>query len=276
MSKRIYTTFGGRAYDRTIRRIFDYAKPCGADELWIYDDKWLVEQEFYRLNQKWWSTPDTKYNLPNGRGFGWFIWKPFIMMHALSKCQEGDIVLFTDADTFPVNQFGMLYDRCHQDGGIMLFEAQGCNHLHWCKDDTHTVMGQQDLIGKDLLHACARFFLFEKGPWIGQQFLAEWLAYCLNPLANTFDVSRIHDGCRDIDGDFEPTDYHLQEARCEQAILTNLAHKYGLKLYREACQAGNDALSQGIDTFYPQLFEQLDTTGDKFDLRGSLYRSVPA
>ena len=68
------------------------------------------------------------------------------------------------------------------------------------------------------------------------------------------------------------------EHRTEQAIMTSLAHKYGLKLYREACEAGN---KYSFDKeLYSQLFTQFNPTdlfgGEKVTLRpvGSKFANV--
>jgi len=49
--RRIYCTFGGSQYDETIQRIVEDAHKFGVDEVRVYDDRWLMEQEFYRLNR---------------------------------------------------------------------------------------------------------------------------------------------------------------------------------------------------------------------------------
>ena len=40
------------------------------------------------------------------------------------------IILWTDADTYPIADLTPLYEQCRKDGGIMLFAAEG-----WCKGD---------------------------------------------------------------------------------------------------------------------------------------------
>ena len=260
--KRIYITFSGSAYDPTTARIVADAPRFGVDEVRVYDDHWLVEQEFYAENIWLWSTPRDRVPPHHGypRGFGWFCWKPYVIMHALEHSDPGDIILYTDADTYPIQPLGVLFDECERIGGMMLFEAMGCPHNEWCKRDCFIVMGQDEERWRNVPHAVARFMLFKNGPWRNRQFLMEWLAYCLNPLAQTFEPSVIL-----------PEYPGLAEHRTEQAIFTNLAHKYGAKLYREACQYGNSSMT-GQD-LYPQLFVQEGCARER-TLNGSRYRNI--
>lgn len=256
--KRIIQTFSGFAYDATTRLIVERAPKMGADEVLVYDDLWLMDTPLYRDYGWLWNHPDNHGHM--NRGFGWFAWKPFIMLDALSRCDPGNIVLFIDADTFPIHDFSMLYDECERIGGTMLFSAVGCFNRQWCKRDCFIRMGCDEPRFHDAQHAVARFYLFQKSAPGVDEFLNEWQRFCLDRHATTFDPSTLG-----------PELPGFREHRCEQAILTNLAHKYGHKLYREACQFG--AHVDEDKDLYPQLFEQVGTTTEKL-LIGSKYRNV--
>lgn len=253
--RRIYITFGGAGYDEQTARIVQQAPMLGAHEVWVYDDRWLMGTEFYELNRWLWDHKAT-------RGFGWFAWKPFVILDALSKLRDGDMVLYTDADTYPIGDLGVLFDTCRRDEGFMLFSAVGCNNRQWCKRDCFIVMGQDEPRYHDAQHAVARFMLFMKGPWRVQQFLMEWLTYCVNPRATTFDPSVI---APELDG--------FREHRTEQAIFTLLVHKYGIRLYREACQFGESVADDR--ELYQQLFHQEYAMLPR-ELTGSKFRNIPA
>ncbi|MDE2038210.1 MAG: hypothetical protein KGI69_03260 [Patescibacteria group bacterium] len=259
--RRIYITFSGSVYDKTTKLIVRDGPRLGADEVWVYDDVWLTMQEFYSHNHWLWEHH-------HKRGFGWYAWKPFIILDALSRLEEGDIVLYTDADTYPIRDLSALYDRCARDG-IMLFESSGEPHVKWCKRDCYIVMGQDEEKYHGGQHGVARFMAFQKGRWRPYQFLMEWLAYCVNPLATTFDPSVL--GKPELPG--------FVEHRTEQAIMTNLAHKYGYRLHREADQAGEGRTNDR--DLYDQLFIQKDDwvkkTGRNMTapVEGSAYRNIP-
>ena len=254
--KKILITFSGKPYEATTSLIVDRATSMGADEVFVYDDKWLTEQPFYEQNKWLWEHP-------HKRGFGWYVWKPYIIWDALQKAQNGDVVMFIDADAVPIDDFGMLFDICAKDGGIMLFAAETHKHYKWCKKDCYMVMGQDEEKYRDVQAGVARFMLFQKGSWKATQFLMEWITYCVNPKANTFDDSTI-----------APENEGFIEHRAEQAIMTNLGHKYGLKFYREACDAGYPFSHD--KELYPQLFQQINNNKEKVtaDPIGSIYRNV--
>jgi hypothetical protein len=259
-------TFGGAAYDELTEKVVRNHKRFGADQFYVYDDKWLTEQPFF-------SNPEFQYLFnhrgvgnPHGRrGFGWFAWKPFIIRHALDTyCSEGDIVLFIDADTYPIADLTVLYDECSRIGGIMAFAAtagpQPFRNREWNKRDCMIQMGMDEERYLEAPTAVARFMLFQKGAPLVDTFLAEWQYYCLDPVCQTFEPSTL-----------APEHPGFREHRTEQAIYTNLCHRYGLKLYREACAFGNEH-QQDWD-LYPQLFIQKDPARPK-SLQGSRYRNV--
>lgn len=229
-----YITFGNAAYDEQIELAVGRA-PCRA---LVYDDAWLLEQEFPRRNYWLWEHRQR-------RGCGWYAWKPYVILHALENNPSDAVVLYVDADTYPVVDIRMLFKLCEREGGVLLFEATGHSNHQWCKRDCYIVMDQDVPRYHECQHAVARFCAFQKSSWLARQILYEWLTYCVNPRANTFDPSVL---ASELPG--------FKEHRCEQAILTLLAHKHGVRLHREACQAGN---SRDLDwDLYPQLFWQVD------------------
>ncbi len=263
--KKVVITFSGQAYDSTTSLIIDRGPSLGADEVWVYDDKWFIEQDF-------WQLPGNKWLLdhPHKRGFYWYIWKPYIIWDALSKLEDGDMVMFIDADCVPIADFSVLFDICNKEKGIMLFAAQGHRHYKWCKKDCYVVMGQDDPKYRDVPAGVARFMVFQKGHWRTTQFLMEWMTYCVNPLANTFDPSVL-----------APENEGFIEHRTEQAMMTNLAYKYGIPLHREACDAGEYPTADGQHRddrqSYGQLFQQINPHKVKVTsevLEGSKYRNV--
>lgn len=277
--KKLYITFSGERYHDTTQKIVERATTMGADQLLIYDDWWLLNcrPDFVRQNEWLFKFPcrcgapnePTSHDEPGPRGVCWFAWKPLVVLDALDRCESGDIVLYTDADTYPIANFSVLYDICAKDGGVMLFSAVGHLNKFWCKRECLAAMGQDEPRYREVQHAVARFMLFQKSAHpTGHrptQLLWEWFTYCLNPLCQTFtQTHRLN----------LPEYPEFEEHRCEQAMLTNLAHKYGFKLYREACDFGAGAPED--KELFPQLFQHHISGYSYGPVRGqgSMFRNV--
>ena len=263
--RKILVTFSGKCYDNTTSLIVDRGPRMGADDVWVFDDKWLIDSGYVERNR--WLF-DAKSQIQNTgpwhqHGFGWCSWKGFLILSAFDRLQDGDIVLYLDADTYPIAPFGQLFDACNADGGVLLFE-ETCSNLRYTKADCMLAMG---LTVEDGRHACGRFSLWQKGPFFPRQLLAEWWAYSINPRCTLWDSSILQK---------DPPEYHRNST--EQSVLSNLARKYSIPLHRGPDQFGSpiQADDNGKDeVLYPnQLFEQLGTTGNRDDLSGSSFRNL--
>lgn len=272
MGKRILCTFSGARYHNTTRRIVEDSMKFGATEPpCIFDDVWLKTKRPEHCAATKWAFDD-----PNVRGVNWFCFKIETIMSALKRCDDGDCVLFIDADTWPISDMTPLFEMCERSQ-IVLFAA--CNHSQrfWAKRDLMAAMDMDHPFWRDRQAAVARFMLLKKGgriqyapeeraagKWISvNDFLEEWTLYTNNPKTNTFERSA------DEYGD-------LIEHRCEQSVLTNLAHKYNIPLHREADQWGNDFKADFPNDTYGQIFESTgvysyDPNGNR---DGSSFRNV--
>lgn len=263
--KQIYALFGGSAYDNCISKAVARAPGFGADEILVYDDRWLMDQPLFHDERfQFLYTHKGVGNPTGGRGFGWFSWKPYVIMDALRRSSDGDIVMYVDADTFPIADFSCLYRQCALDGGIMAFMATAkhgpLRNGDWNKRDCMIKMGMDEPKWLDAGTAVARFMLFQKGDPGVAEFLAEWQELALDPDCQTFEPSKL-----------APEHPGFREHRTEQAIYTNLVHRLGLKLYREPCGFGAEC-QQDWD-LYSQLFTQVYEGGQK-TLNGSKFRNV--
>ena len=265
--RRIYCTFSGRQYDETTQRIVEDAPKFGVDEVRIYDDRWLLGTEFYKVNR--WIFDLRSRN--EHRGFGWYSFKPYVILQEMERALidgaviDGDppgtdtIVLWTDADTYPIADLTPLYEQCRKDGGIMLFAAEGCVQGAWTKRSCMKAMACDTDGYRRSQHAVGRFMLFEAGNYRAKQFLMEWQTYLLNPACIGLEPS--------------PDEYpEYVEHRSDQSILGNLAHKYGLKLYREADGFGDG--SQRDREIFGTVFKQIGQYDKPKSMEGSRYRNV--
>lgn len=254
--KKVYVTFGGAAYDKTLALALEGAPLFGVDEVRVYDDAWLMQSDFYKLNQ--WI-----FKLDNGYHFGWCCWKAYILMDTMLRLQPGDVVLYVDGDTYPIADLTPVFEIAAREK-LVLFEAQGCNNNRFTKRECFVTMGIPPERYSSQ-HACGRFQLFTAWDWRCTQFLMEWQTYLLNPL------------CQFNAGSTTMTDHpEFFRHSSDQSSLSNLALKYKIPLHREACQNGwpvQPNTGQPGDT-YPQLFVQQWADGDRNDVSGSKFRNV--
>lgn len=268
--RKVYITFTGSAYDDQTRRVVEDAQILGADDLWIYDEPWLIQGGFKRTNQWLWDHRGLK-NPGGGRGYGWFSWKPYVIRDALDRLRPGDQVLYVDADTNPVHDFSVLFDLCRKENGHLAFMATGREHAlcnrQWCKRECFQCMGMDREVYWNSPAAVCRFMVFEKGAPTVDEFIDEWQRHCLCRQCQTFDNDpKIQlPGVPSGDGPHAA----FREHRTEQAIYSLLCQRYKRRLYREACEFGN--FCQQDWEYYPQLFHQLGEHGPQSE-RGSAFR----
>jgi hypothetical protein len=259
--RKILITFSGSRYHDTTRKIVEDGPRFGADLVWVYDDIWLLgDDQSYREDAEWLLAH------PRTRGVGWFSWKSYIILDALSRAEPDDVVFYVDGDTFPIAPIDAVFDITAREG-IMLFMANGWpRNAVWCKRSCFVRMGQDEPRYWDAHCGVARFMGFTRRH---RPFLEEWYAYCLMPECNTFDLSHPELG---------PELPGFREHRCEQAIMTNLAHKYGHRLYREADEFGDQEDEDKLRDrdLYPRLFTQIYGNSYSPDpaVIGSAFRNV--
>lgn len=245
--------FGGADYEATTEMTVRAAPLLGADRVLVYDDVWLMAQPFYEVNR--WIF-ETSWR----RGFGWFSWKPFLLLDALDRCFEpSDVVLYVDADTRPIDDLRPIFEVAERDGA-MFFAGTPHRQREFCKRDCFAVMAQDAPEDVEGPAGCASYVAVT-GRWRPRQLLLEWLTYSLNPRANIISPSVL-----------APEFPGFREHRAEQAILTNLARKHGYRLHRQPDQAG-EGFPEDRE-LYPQLFVQVHSTKFPRPPQGSRFRNV--
>lgn len=254
-------TFSGAAYDSTTALIVERAPRLGADEVWVYDDKWLMEKTGYYHTNNWIFNATCRIQdepTVHKHGFGWCSWKAFVIQSAMDRLSDGDVVFYLDADTFPTGpEFGQVFDICAAEGGILLFSEAGCSNLRFTKADCFLSMG---LPIKDSEMACGRFSIWQKGPFLARQVLTEWWAYSINPRCTLWDRSVLQK---------DQPEYYRNST--EMSVLANLAQKYNIPLHRCPDQWGNPNHAEA----YPLFLEQVGCSSDRSNFSGSKYRNIP-
>ena len=266
--KKIYVTFGGKAYDKTTQRIVEDAPKFGVDEVLVYDDRWLIGTPFYEAYRWLWETEkDPEFG--KQYGFGWCCWKAYVIWEACSQARPGDLVLYTDADTYPISDLTPIYDLCERER-VVLFECQGCTNAQYTSPDCFAEVGVPYVrLHLDAILACGRFVMFKAGNAFAytELVLAAWEYY---------SVKR---ACQRLVPRLKAVPEFTRHSN-EQSVLSLLALRYGIPRHREPCQFGwpidREYFSRRglVADEYPQLFFQDGNHGDKSDLSGSRFRTV--
>lgn len=250
-------TFGGAAYDRQTNEMLRAVQRFGCvDKVHVYDDRWLTRQPFYSENL--WI-----FNRQPQHGFGFCSWKPYILRHALARAGRDDVVMYLDGDTYPIADFGELFELADLED-VVLFEEQGCVNKTWIKRECFERMGVSLSAGEEI-HACGRFQLFSKRWSMLDIFLEDWQRFSLDP-ACTF-----HEGSKG--GGDDPT---FIRNSCEQSVLSLLAYRHTIPKHRTPDQNGwpiSAGCGQPTDG-YAQLFFQDGNRGNLRDFSGSRFRNV--
>lgn len=200
--------------------------------------EWLKSQPIYeQMGADWWTQ----------RGIGYWLWKPYIIDLVMGKLKDGDYLVYSDAGVEFINNIRYVIDRMDQD--VFVF-GNNWEHAHWCKRDVveavwpfgfldalpkgHSYIQEKtwERFGKQ---AQASVIVFRVSAW-SRKFVAEWLKWCSTPVTvshrlGTAEVDREERYLIDDSPSVPPNHPEFREHRHDQAILTTLAYREGIKLH---------------------------------------------
>ncbi len=240
-------TFADENMSRARDLCISSAKKCGVDVVYPWGKEMIVPQnapcnilsEFYQFNKEVLDQP---------RGSGYWLWKPYIIYKDMLRCEDGDIIIYSDAGVEFVNGVREIIDRMDED---IFFFTNGFPHVEWCKADClkHILRwGTENLQGTGMdwpfgASGCKQVqasVIFFKVNQKTRDFVKEWLLYCQFPGFIDDSPSKL------------PNYPTFAEHRHDQAILTCLQIKYGYKLHWWPTQYSEHIRIPG-DT-YPVIF----------------------
>lgn len=259
-------TFSDENMDRASQTCVRTAKTYGeVDSTWIYEPGALAR---FRAEPR----------LLNERGCGYWWWKPQILFDAMSEAIirlpgggyrdliDGDTLIYADAGIEFINNVHYIVDRMDQD--IFLF-GNNWEHAHWCKRDVvnyvwsplYALEHGSSQTGRPIIvedggiswsnfgkQAQASVIFFRVSDY-SRKFVKEWLDWCL------------FEGGRLIDDSPSRTPNHpeFREHRHDQALLTTMAYRDGIKLHYWPAMYNDGAftyekLPEYAGDDYPTLF----------------------
>lgn len=196
-------TFASQEYRQSADILRDSAWRHGVNGVMLRTPEQFALSNIYRENQALFSQP---------RGCGYWAWKPLAILSAMSY--DDDVLIYADAGVEFIGNVQEIISRMDQD--IFLF-GNNWEHAHWCKADVMAELGPWGWFGKQV-QASVIFFRVTD---YTRHFVGEWLDWCL------------FEGGRLIDDSPSRTPNHpeFREHRHDQAILTTMAYRDGLKLH---------------------------------------------
>jgi hypothetical protein len=199
-------TFGTKEYTNAMNRLRasaqDYASVITYNEFNLLELLQLYPEHFF-----------------NSRGFGWWLWKPYLIIKTLNEMQADDYVIYLDA-TIEVLKNPLELIDTKQD--IILYN-NGQSHHEYCKAECY--YGMKIYSPLDQLQANAAIQIY-KNTEATQTFLTDYFLACSN-------LSLVND---EYDEQIQISKF--KEHRHDQSILTNLAVEADIKLKASPCQWG--------------------------------------
>jgi hypothetical protein len=187
----------------------------------VFDVFFRKTEEDLKADTEFWSKHGS-FIEANPRGYGYYIWKPYIIMKALEQMNDNDILVFADAGcSFNHHAIDRLkeYFKMVQDDekGILTFKLKYLNK-HWTKMDTFIALDtpeehrqtNQRISGAVIIRKCN----------ISYNIIREW--YTLMENYHYIDDKP----------SIAPNYPHFFENRHDQSIYALLALKYDLLTIR--------------------------------------------
>jgi len=211
--------FGG-----SLDLLFDAARPYFASlRGWTRAE--LERTEFYRQHRDVLDLP---------RGGGYWLWKPFIVRQRMKEVPQDDVVMYLDAGGFLLGDPSALFEICRRVE-ILVFAgpyegARGRRYVcgNWTKRDCFVRMGCDEPSYHDAPMAEAGAMLVKNTPR-AEGFVEEWLRFASQPEIIT-DAPNVC-GLDNLPG--------FAEHRHDQSVLSLLAARHRLELFRSASRQGN-------------------------------------
>ena len=208
MEKQIYfLSFADRRLQKSLKRIKKQAKEIGVfDKIYCWDERNL-DKSFWK---KWGNFCRTN------RGFGFWIYKPQMVLQVFEEMQDGDILQYCDAGCH-IHKCGKMrqlqyFDMLEQsESGIIAFDQEGCIEKEWTKGDLFdyfSVRLNSDITESNIY--CGGIFIMRKCKK-SIDFVNKWISVWYNNI-------RLLDDSPSISPNFED----FKEHRHDQSVFSIL------------------------------------------------------
>ena len=179
-------------------------------------------------------------NVSAGRGAGYWQWMPEIVIKGILACRYlgQDFFVYSDAGVEFTSSITHITDRMRSTDHVWLFGNEHA-HEHWCKSDVLRALSWKGTDRDKQVQASVHVW----------RTTDEALT-----IAKDWDTACIPKWMIDDSSSNIPNHPQFKEHRHPQAVLTCIAHTYGLPLHWWPTQYGNHIKSMYPKDKYPVLF----------------------
>ena len=214
----ILVNFSDKNFEQSRIRLNASALSNGIDKILSRDETFIKNTDFFKNQQKIFK---------NKKGFGYWIWKPFLILDALNNSNNGDVIVYSDAGIEITDNISPLVSLCLKHD-ILLFANAKLKNSFWVKRDCFILMNADSKNFWNGPQTDASFCLFSNSEQ-SKNFVEEWLSYCVD--------ERIIGDMRNLMG--RRNFWGFQAHRHDQSVLSLLAIKHHIELFRQPSQFGN-------------------------------------
>ncbi len=211
-------SYANRPFHRSQQLLHASALRFGFDQVHDYSDHWLRSTRFYKDHERILSQP---------RGNGYWLWKPFLILDALSKVSDGDVVAYVDSGACFTGSAKPLIELAREREWLVF-----CNEGHtartWTKRDCFILMGCDNPSYHDAVQISAGQLFFRKSARM-VKIVEEWLTYCMDPRIITDQENTCG----------QPNLPEFRDHRHDQSVISLLVAKYQIEQFRDPSQWGN-------------------------------------
>lgn len=221
-----HITFANKYYYDAAESLRNSSKQYGVDT--IVMNEMSLPDEFYATY---------KEHFRSVKGFGYWIWKPYIILKMMEQMPKGEILLYTDAGCSFTNHPSYLL-RTLEGTDIGSFEVWGHPNNLWTKPSVFLEMG---LNSEDFQqYQRAGGYLIIRVSELSVAILSEWFSL----------VKKLH-LVNDDEINTNPDDYYHH--RHDQSLLSIVLKKHNIPGFRDPSQFGNRFKHLYSNSPYPQV-----------------------
>jgi len=158
--------------------------------------------------------------LKEKRGYGYWIWKAFLILKELKNLKDDEILIYIDSTDLPEKLFFDIVIERFKYNDILLVN-RGYNHGEWTKRDCFVLMNCDTAEYYNHVQLEAGILGLKKTEF-NINLITKWFEYCknVNILTDIPNVCGL------------PNQPNFKDHRNDQSILTNLSIKYGLESFQ--------------------------------------------